>query len=287
MSWVNYHSHTHFCDGKAKPEEFVKTAIDKGILAYGISSHAPVPFRSDWNMSREDVAEYLEIVDDLKVKYKDRIQIYKGFEIDYIEGFWGYTDSFLSDLQLDYFIGSVHYIDRLDDGTFFCFDGKPEGFFETVDEYFKGDFKKIIDRYYHNVRQMVLTDKPDIIGHLDKIKMHNTLKTYLDENEAWYKKQVEDTLDTIAASNAVVELNTRGLYRHDPPLLYPGKWVLKRIREKNIPVMINSDAHHPSEITAGFDEAFNTLSETGFKTVRALLKSKWCDVEFDQDGLKI
>jgi histidinol-phosphatase (PHP family) len=287
MALVNYHSHTHFCDGKAHPEEFIKAAVEKGFTAYGISSHAPVPFRSEWNMNREDVTEYIDIIDDLKIRYKDRIEIYKGFEIDYIEGFWSYTDSFLSDLHLDYFIGSVHYIERLDDGSFFCFDGKPGNFFETADQYYKRDFRKIIEQYYYNVRQMVINDKPDIIGHVDKIKMHNTIEVYLDENESWYKKQVEDTLDVISSAGSIVEVNTRGLYRHDPPLLYPGQWILKRMKEKKIPAMVNSDSHHPSEINLGYDIAFRALYEAGFSTVRALLGGKWQDVEFDKNGIRL
>lgn len=287
MSLVNYHSHTHFCDGKAKPEDFIRAAIDKGLTAYGFSPHAPVPFRSGWNMQRDDVEEYMELVDNIKIKYKDKIEVYKGFEIDYIDGFWSYTDSFLSDLQLDYFIGSVHYIERLDDGTFFCFDGRPEQFFETVEDYYRGDFKKVVTLYYHNVRQMVINDKPDIIGHVDKIKMHGSVQDYLDENESWYKKEVEDTLDLISSTSSVVEINTRGLYKHNPPLLYPGKWIVKRLKEKKIPVMVNSDSHHPDEITAGYDIAFKTLEEAGFNRVRALLGGKWVDVEFDGSGLKI
>ena len=41
---TNYHSHCSFCDGKAPMEEFIKEAIRQGFSAYGISSHAPLPF---------------------------------------------------------------------------------------------------------------------------------------------------------------------------------------------------------------------------------------------------
>ncbi len=41
---TNYHSHCSFCDGKAPMEEFIREAIRQGFTAYGVSSHAPLPF---------------------------------------------------------------------------------------------------------------------------------------------------------------------------------------------------------------------------------------------------
>jgi len=287
MSWTNYHSHSKYCDGKAEPADFIKAAINKGFLAFGYSSHAPVPFPSHWNMQLDKLQGYLYRINQLKAKYRDFIQIYTGLEIDYIDGHWGYAKSFLKDIPLDYRIGSVHYLDQFPDGSFFCFDGKPDGFFNAIALLYNNDFKKAIKKYYHHVRQMIELDKPDIIGHLDKIKMHNLIRIYFNEEEDWYIREVEDTLETIAASKCIVEVNTRGLYRHDPTLLYPSRWILERMSEKNIPVMINSDAHHPSEIDAGYEYAATVLQEIGWKTVKALLNSKWCDVPFNKEGLEI
>ncbi|MBN1158838.1 MAG: histidinol-phosphatase [Bacteroidales bacterium] len=284
--WTNFHSHSVYCDGRSEPGNFIRESIRKGFLAFGCSSHAPVPFQSHWNMPREKLQDYLDTINELKLSYKDQIQVYTGLEIDYIEGYWGYADSFLQELPLDYRIGSVHYLERMSDGSFFCFDGKPEGFFENIELLYNNDFKAAIRKYYHHVRQMVRKDNPDIIGHLDKIKMHNNKRKYFDENETWYIREVEDTIDLIAEKNCIVEVNTRGLYRHDPPMLYPSPWVLKYMSGKNIPVMINSDAHHPSEIDAGYDYAASVLREAGWKTVRILINGTWNDVPFDENGLK-
>ena len=43
---------------------------------------------------------------------------------------------------------------------------------------------------------MMLTQKPDIIGHFDKIKMHNQDR-YFSEDEPWYRDLVMELLDTI------------------------------------------------------------------------------------------
>ena len=46
---------------------------------------------------------------------------------------------------------------------------------------------------------------------------------------------------------------------------YPGKWILEKIRDLKIPVMLNSDAHHPSEIVRGYPEALELLLAIGFQ----------------------
>jgi len=285
MPWVNYHSHSLYCDGKAVPEDFIKLAIEKGFPAYGYSSHAPVPFASKWNMAMEKLPEYFEELARIKAGFSGKIQVYTGLEIDYIEGLWGYRKSWLDARPLDYVIGSVHYIGRFPDGSYFCFDGQPKAFFRGIELLYQNDFRKAITTYYHFVMRMAEIDCPDIVGHMDKIKMHNCVQPYLNEEAKWYTDLVEETLEVIRQKGCMVEVNTRGLYKHNPPLLYPGPWVLKRLYQKKIPVMLNSDAHHPDEIESGFTHAAALLREIGFKTLRVLIDGKWQDKAFHVKGL--
>lgn len=285
MSWVNYHSHSLYCDGKAIPEDYVNQAVEKGFPAWGYSSHAPVPFASRWNMSSEKLPEYLEKLTRIKSDYSGKIQVYKGLEIDYIEGLWGSRQAGLNNLPLDFTIGSVHYLGQLPDGAHFCFDGQPEGFFKGIELLYQNDFRKAITTYYQAEMRMAEVDNPDIIGHMDKIKMHNAFRPYLNEEDPWYVGLVEETLEVIRQKGNMVEVNTRGLYKHKPPLLYPGKWVLERIHRKKIPILLNSDAHHPDEIDSGFAYAAELLLEIGFQSLRVLIDGKWQDKAFDKNGL--
>ena len=75
---TNYHSHCSFCDGKAPMEEFIKEAIRQGFSAYGISSHAPLPFATAWTLDRNRVNDYLDEIERMKRLYGDRIEIYAG-----------------------------------------------------------------------------------------------------------------------------------------------------------------------------------------------------------------
>ena len=73
MLWTNYHSHSYYSDGEGHPKEYVLTAIEKGMYAYGFSCHSPVPFKSEWNMNYENLHSYLSDIKQLKIEYDDYI----------------------------------------------------------------------------------------------------------------------------------------------------------------------------------------------------------------------
>jgi len=286
MPWVNYHSHSLFSDGKAAPEEFIKAAIARKFPAYGYSCHSPVPFQSGWNMDADKLQEYLGEIARIRLAYKEEIEVYAGLELDYINGIPHLPVRALKEMGCDYILGSVHYIDRFPDGSHFCFDGKPDAFFKGIEVIYHNDFRKAITTYYEKTRMMIDRDCPDIIGHMDKIKMHHGVSPYLNEEEEWYMKQVEDTLDLIAEKGCIMEINSRGLYKHNPPLLYPSPWILKQAYIRKIPVMLNSDAHHPDEIDLCFTETALMLKHTGYKTLRILFNGAWQDKPFSEAGVE-
>ena len=61
--------------------------------------------------------------------------------------------------------------------------------------------------------------------------------------------------------------------------------ILKQIKALNIPVIINSDSHHPTEITTQYAETAEKLLEMGFKILRVLINGQWQDLPFDRQGL--
>ncbi len=287
MAWTNYHSHTNYCDGDADPEIYILAAIEEGLLAYGFSSHAPVPFDCKWTMNKQRIGDYSRYIDFLQHKYRDKIEIYKSLEIDYIPGVIGVSHPSIQKLNLDYSIGSIHFIDKFPDGMPWEIDGNHWKFATGLLEIFQGDIKRVITRYYQLTREMVQKDCPDIIGHLDKIKIQNSFFEYFDETESWYKREIEQTLSTIAQSDAIVEVNTRGLYKRKTNSTYPSPWILERIHDLNIPVTINSDSHRPEEITMGFEETAKLLDDIGFKRVRAFVNGYWQDFDLNRNGLAI
>ena len=272
----NLHTHSKFCDGSGEPEEYVMTALEKGFHSLGFSSHAPVPFKNNFAIKDDaELQKYCHTIRELQLRYRDRISILLALELDYIDGISGDFQEFKEICQLDYTIGSVHLVKNVDEDNLWFIDGaKVESYDGGLKNVFGGDIRKAVSAYYRQVNQMVLTQKPDIIGHLDKIKMHNQNR-YFREDEPWYRKLVMNLLDIIKQSGTIVEGNTRGIYKQRCEDLYPGKWVLKEILKRDIPVTISADAHRPEEIDGYYAETLVILRDIGFNNLVYFNEGRW------------
>ena len=267
MTWTNYHTHTRFSDGFADPEEYIREAIRQGMPALGFSEHAPLPFDVSWTLKDVDVEYYCKYINDLKRKYADRISIRLGLEIDYIPGVSSPRDQKYDKIGLDYRIGSVHFVGQFESGDYWGIDSSKVVKFTTgLEEIYNGDIRKVVHEYYHRIRLMTQTQCPDIIGHFDLIKM-NGLDRYFDEKEKWYQNEVLETVQVIAGSPAIIEVNTGGIARERIPDIYPSAWILERCRELSFPVILGSDAHKPEQITGGFEFAAGVLKRMGYEEV--------------------
>lgn len=272
----NLHTHSKYCDGTGEPEEYVRVALDKGFHSLGFSSHAPVPFKNNFAIEDDQkLLEYCTTIRNLQEKYREQISILLAMEIDYIEGITRDFTEFRQICRLDYTIGSVHLVKNGDDERLWFIDGpKVESYDEGLKNIFGGNIRLAVTKYYDQVNRMILTQKPDIIGHFDKIKMHNQDR-YFREDESWYRSLVMDLLETIGNSGSIIEVNTRGIYKKRCDDLYPGQWILKEIRKRGLPVTLSSDAHRPEEIDGYYAEASEILRNIGFKNLVYYGENGW------------
>jgi histidinol-phosphatase (PHP family) len=277
--WSNFHTHSHYCDGKGALEDYLQEAVKSDVRTVGFSSHAPVPFPCKWCINQEALPQYLEEIESLKPVFPD-LQIYKGLEIDFIPGVIAPEDF---DSVLDYTIGSIHIVDQFE-GIHWEIDNTLEVFHHGLSKIFQGDLRKAITRYYELTRAMIESGPPDIVGHLDKIKV-NAQHCSFDESERWYHDEIDKTLKIIAATDAIVEVNTRGLYKRKSTTPYPSPWILERLRGSNIPIMLNSDAHHPEDLTREFEPALSLLKDIGFKHFSVLDSGKWKRMPLSEYGI--
>lgn len=271
---TTYHTHSLFCDGKLMPEDYILTAISKGFTAIGISSHAPVCFETDWTMKPEKMDDYMHSVLALKEKYRGKLQIYAGLETDYYPGCRDYRKY----PGLDYTIGSVHFIHHQQSNQYMALDGTHDEFIKTRDIVFDGEVRYLIEKYYTLLIEMVQNQTPDILGHLDIIKKNNKGNRFFNEFEPWYREAVEQALDVIQKQNVIVEINTGGISRGYTTELYPSDWILAAMRQRDIPVMLNSDAHHPDTIDVYYPQAREKLKSAGYTQQRILLDNSWQNV---------
>jgi histidinol-phosphatase (PHP family) len=273
MTYSNYHVHCSFCDGEGEPEEYIKQAIDYGFKSIGFSSHAPIPFDNTWAMREGRALDYCSVIRELKAKYQGIIDVYLGMEIDYIPNLTG--PSKFKDLNLDYTIGSVHFVTPKRDGEYLSVDGPEENIITLLREVYDGDIKALVRDYYMLVRNMIETEKPDIVGHFDLVKKNNRGSQYFNEDEKWYMDEVLNTLECAAKSGIMIEINTGGITRGYMDVPYPSPWILKECRKLDIPVMLNSDAHAPGTINSWFENAVQVMKDAGYSEQKVLLNNHW------------
>ena len=275
MNLTNYHSHCSFCDGRAPLEEFVKEAIRQGFYSYGVSSHAPLPFPTRWTMEWEQMEAYFDEFKNLRSKYADEIELYVGLEIDYLNEESNPSVARFTELPLDYRIGSVHLLYDAA-GEVVDIDCSPAVFKERVDRHFNGDVLRVVRMYFDRLFRMVELGGFDILGHADK--MHYNASCYhpglLDE--PWYEALMKDYFSLVASRGYLVEINTKAY--DSLGTFYPNSRYWELMKEYQIKVLVNSDAHYPERINAGRMEALRLLQAKDFATVAELHQGSWREV---------
>ncbi len=262
----NFHSHSLHCDGKETMEDYVKSAIARNFKALGFSAHSPLPFNNEWSLTTEKFRQYVADARYLIEKYQGKIELYLGLEIDYIPGHSEDFQGFTKNTPLDYNIGSVHLVSH-QSGNIWFIDGPFEGYINGVNEIYQGDFKAAVTDFFRQSIKMIETQKPNIIGHIDKVKMHNKQR-WFSTSENWYTRLVDETLEAAARNGSIIELNTRGVYTGKTDEYFPSTDILYKILELNIPMMVNSDAHHPDQLENHFHQAHELLKKVGFKELK-------------------
>jgi histidinol-phosphatase (PHP family) len=283
MYWSNYHSHCTFCDGRSSMEEFVKFAIAKGVKKYGFSSHAPLPFNTFWNMKIDDFVEYQAEFHRLNEKYSPEIELYIGLELDYINNFFEIGHDLYNTDPLDYLIGSVHYMDRLPNGEFYCVDGSFDDFKAGLQLLFEGDIRLAVERYFEISSLMIEKGGFDIVGHFDKISLNASHCEGFNITDKWYVNRVGEVLELIKRKELILEINTKSLVGKG--MTYPDFQFFPLINELKIPIHVNSDCHYPTNVIDGFEPTYKALKEVGFKTMHQLVNGLWQAVEFNEKGL--
>jgi len=281
--WTNYHSHNKYCDGKGELSDFVASAKTQKVIGLGFSSHAPLPFPCEWCIKKEELPQYFQDIEQLKILHPE-LEILRSLEIDFIPGVispFEYKD------ELDYLIGSIHFVDRFSDGTHWEIDGNHTLFLKGLKEIFNDDIRAAIVRYYELVREMIFASAPDIVGHLDKIKIQNQDGKLFNESDKWYKDEVLKTIKLIDQAELITEVNTRGLYQKKSASTYPSRWILEELHKRKMPVTLSSDAHHPEDLTNTFAETAKMLSDIGFKTVSMFTHGMCVQVPFAEKGVSI
>jgi len=246
---TSYHNHTRWSDGSATLAGQIQAARQAGLDELGISDHYvlhPSGQPVEWSMDLDLLGDYVLEIRQAALETRD-LTLRLGIEADFFPETVEDLRGRLAAYPFDYVVGSVHYVDGfpIDEDTKF-WDALPA---EERDEKWR--------LYWVRIRQLAESRVYDFVAHLDLPKKfgHRPAADLTAESSA--------ALDAIAAAGMAIEINTKG-WLVPVQEAYPTLELLREARRRNIPLLINADAHFPEFLTRDFDRARSLAREAGY-----------------------
>ena len=244
MMRIDLHNHTTRCNhAEGTVDEYIQRAIELGINIYGFSEHAPMDFDERYRLPFCDIDAYFNDILTAKETYKNDIDILLGYEVDWLPG---HMDERVLNANVDYLIGSVHFIDK------WSFDNP-----EFIGGWKDKNIDAIWQAYFEATEAMVKSGKFDIVGHLDLIKVFK----FMPKQDV--RILAKSVLGAIKKSNMVIEINTAGL-RKPIGEMYPSRALLEVAYSLDIPITFSSDAHAVAQIGTGYELATALAKDLGY-----------------------
>lgn len=223
----NYHTHTLYCGhATGHVEEYVEVAISHKMKTLGFTEHGNIPFAFFSFTNNDYIEEYITECHEAKEKYKDKIRIYCGLEMDYFPFLNDFYKKLLK--TYDYLTLSCHYY-KMGNAS----DWRNYGAYCTNNPEIINEAKNIL---IAGIQSQIFT----FCNHPD-----NFLSSW-DENS---KKASEEIINEAIKYDFPLELNINQFFYS--PLFKQNEarynfWEL--VGQKQAKVIINSDAHHPNDI---------------------------------------
>jgi len=272
MRFSCIHTHTVFCDGSDDIETCCRAAYEKGLHSLGFSAHAPIlkktGIKSTWHIPEERLEEYMKAVRSAQKRWEGKLPVYLGLEVDYIHGLTGPADKDYREMDLDFIIGSVHYIIP-PKGAPFTVDDPIEDVERNINEVFGGDPFAFVDAYWNCQEAMIRAGSFDVLGHPDLVRKNNSIPGERENrlfcaNTDSYRKRTAALAALMSQAGIPAEINTGGMSRGKTKDCYPSLDFLKLFREHGVPMIINADAHKAEHIGGHYEEARQALLAAGY-----------------------
>ncbi len=226
--------------------DYAKVAVERGLGEIGFADHNPMPeYFDSWRMLREDLPRYVESVQEARAAYP-QLNIKLGLECDFIPGHERWIERLSGMVQWDYLIGSVHYL--------------PQGWEVDNPAYVgrhHGHADEIWDAYWRRFAECARSGLFDFVAHPDLPKKFGTVPK--GDLRLYYEHGIEALVET----DTPFEINTAG-WRKECAEQYPSQEFLRMAQSAGLELLINSDAHMPSEVGAAFEPAANLACAVGF-----------------------
>ncbi len=259
MYLLDYHMHTtNSFDGKSTIEEMCKKSIELKFDEICFTEHYSVDPR-DVSYDVLNYQKYFGEIKEVQNKYKSNIKIKFGLEVGepHLKRYKDILTSNLNNYKLDFIIGSIHNVNGI----------KIRNFMENKEK------RKIYQKYFEEVYNMVKVADIDVVGHLDLVKRY-AYKTHGNYNFKDYKYIITEILKVIILRNIGIEVNLSGL-RDSVNEFYPKQEILEFYKSLGGQIIIiGSDSHSTKNLSLENKKVLLLLKNIGFRHINAYEKRK-------------
>lgn len=248
----NYHSHTVWCNhAQFGVDTLINHAIDHGYKIWGISEHIYSPYGNNENSLRnkENMLAYIKEANEAKEKYKDKIEVLVGFELDIM-------DPFLHKVPVD-FINAVT--------------NQPGVDFVLAGYHFHNDGKGVYENKPTPETMETMVNSIQILFEQTKVRYIAHPAAFVEGNgkwEEWLRPYAERIIKLAIKHKAIFGLNVNGIKKKR---LYPCPEFWEIIGQLGATGILELDAHSDGPFNK---EAIAETKELA-KKAKAHLIEKW------------
>lgn len=277
---VSFHNHSTYSDGQNTLAEMAEFAYNSGFTHFAFTDHLYIP-GENWTLQPDEFDEYINSIDELKDKYRNKMHIISGAEADWSVG-GALAGKYYDEIsqKVDITIGSVHVLKG--NGNYYCIDSDEEFYAKGIEVNFSGSAKDMFKEYFMLENEVVSVLKPNLVAHPDIIRLNNYMDKYFSTNSVLYESLCEELAKNMKKHGSVTELNGGGAYRRGWDVYYPGNRLLNILRELGVPITIGLDAHNTDMIDAYYDISMKMILNAGYKSIAVFENGIWNEASINE-----
>lgn len=248
---ANYHTHTWRCGhAHGTEQEYVESAIRRGLKILGFSDHTPYPFpwyhHSFIRMLCGQLPDYVQTVSELRERYRGTIHIRIGVEAEYYPAYFSELRTMLADHGVEYMILGQHY---LDNEILAHYSGRA-----TAEE-------AILAKYCRQTRDAMQTGLFSYFAHPDLLR-------FVGEDRV-YEGHMRELCAEAKSCGMPLEINLLGL---EAGKHYPNRRFWEIAAGEGCQVVLGCDTHDPATLldTASEEKAMSMVRELGLPLLERL-----------------
>lgn len=253
---IDYHVHTLLCNhAEGTMESYVQSAIKSGMNEICFLDHLTIhKSEKGLSMAPGEIPFYFQAVQLLKYKYKGRIRVKAGIEIDFNPAHTDLFQEIGDTYAFDVITATLHFPDGLDIVSH-----------GSAWRYGDNHTDDVYGLYFEQLDKMLDYNYFDVVGHIDLIKKFGR------KPSRSFDKEYDEILRKIKTRNLAVEVNTSG-YNHPVREVYPCSDVITKCRKQGISITLGSDAHAPAQVGQHYDRALPLLVSAGYRHLTTFAK---------------